>query len=463
MAERAYQQPEPAQIIHLYPEPPTPISSHPRYQFQEPVKWEVPEDFEGIMAFNPRHYIQAYLDLRTIKSSISPAEYQVRLEQQNRLTLHDLEKTILERLVASKSTIHYHINENGKLVSEDFAEPALERYERGQKWLEENGSNEVEREKAEVTGMYKVEALLATGKDMTIVVAPARSEGCKHLSGQEEPKDEPEDILYHMQYINVFEQKNGVITMTQLHSTHSTEVLLETLQEVDPQYPQAEAGTSLATHMLLNPAIPTKTFEQIKDKFAIDTKNTAPEELCTETIVVCTPIFLSLIQTLTDNTFDFNQIRKAVHTIYNLTDETEEKFKKRKVAEAKRIAQGLIKIGPFKESTYARTDLAPPIAAMSARQLIEKHGYQQPQEKKVPCPGGQKSFKITGILRGITRALSARSVADFAKMSDDDEDNDTSDFACGGTKENGETCTYIVKYGSGTTECPECHRKAVCP
>lgn len=509
MAERAHQLPEPPKIIQLYPEAPIPIWIHKDYKFQvpsthvipelptpvilssaeggseesvtvnqlEPTKWQVPEDFEGIMAFNPRHYVQAYLDLRAIKSKISPAEYQVRLQQQNRLTLHDLEKTVLERLIASQSIIHYRINENGRLVSGDFAVPALERYERGQQWLEENGSNEVEREKAEVAGMYKVEALLATGQDMTIVVASARSEGCKH-GEEKDPKDEPEDVLYHQQYFNVFAQSEGKITMTQYHSTHETEKLLSTLQEVDPQYPHPEEAENKASFMLLNPAVLTKSFAEIQEKFAINLKNTTPPDECAVVLQVCTPVFESLIKTLTNNTLDIVQIKKTINTIYDLVDKTEEEIKRLKVQEAKRIARGL-KIGSLPGSTprvdqgelrlhpggvvsTTRNNPIPIQVAMSAAQLIEKHGYTQPKAKGGACPGKQKSFKITGVLQRIAKTLGAKSVVDFANMADDDEDEEVVDFECGGPMPDGTTCTYVVKAYSGKTECPECHRKAVC-
>jgi len=479
MAERAYQLPEPPPVIQLYPDAPVSIASHPNYKFHKPcptvilsvseeshgnqpkpTRWEVPEDFEGIMAFNPRHYIQAYLDLQAIENQVPQQKYQELLEQQNRLTLHDLGKTILERLVASKSTIKYHIK-NGKLINDDFGEPALERFERGQKWLEQNGSNEVQREKAEIAGMYKVEALLASGQDITIVVVSARSEGCKH-GEEKDPKDEQEDILYHQQYINVFEQKAGTITLTQLHSTHDYDGLLSALQQIDPQYPQPQQRKP--DFMLANPAISKLPIGEMLQKFAVD-KNTMPPKECAEVMRICTPIFLSFIETLINDPLNIIQIKKTVNTIYNLADETEEKIKRRKLQQAKTIAKNSIEVSPRKGLLTARRDLDPNIrAAMSASQLIDIYGSQQAKTKGGACPGKQKGFKISlgGALQQITKLLGGKSVVDFAKMLDDDEDEDTSDFACGGTKENGESCSYIVKYGSGTTQCPECGRKAVC-
>jgi len=42
------------------------------------------------------------------------------------------------------------------------------------------------------------------------------------------------------------------------------------------------------------------------------------------------------------------------------------------------------------------------------------------------------------------------------------QNEDTSDFPCGGTKKDGSPCTYIVKYGSGIRKCPECGNEAKC-
>ena len=171
---------------------------------QDHIKWEVPEEFEGIMTYNPRHDIQGFLDLTRLQGEIQPEEFTQRQIQTINRTKRQLVKNLGERFRVRSSQVQYFI-ENGALKSPDYEEPVLERYKRGQKFLAENGSAETEREESEVYGIREIEKIFSSGKmqnsDKVIIASPKG----------------PEGTLYNDNYFDVYEQINGKIIMTRYH------------------------------------------------------------------------------------------------------------------------------------------------------------------------------------------------------------------------------------------------------
>ena len=132
----------------------------------ETVKWQVPTEFEGIMAYNPRHDIQDFLDLAALQGKIPPQEFVQRQILTINRTKRQLEKTVGERFKVRSSQIQYSID-NGMLKSPDYVEPVIQRYEKAQRFLAENGSAETERESAEVEGIRQIEKIFAEVKPIS--------------------------------------------------------------------------------------------------------------------------------------------------------------------------------------------------------------------------------------------------------------------------------------------------------
>ncbi len=409
------------------------------------VTWQIPEDFQGIISYNPRHDIQDYLNLKNRNGKIDPRQYieeQIRIDNRTR---RQLEKAIGERFGVEKSTWDYFV-EGEVLKSPDYAEPVLNRYKKGQRFLAENGSVESEREAAEVRGIAAVEKIFSQHElypNQKLVIASPRS---------------PEGTLYEENYFDVYkEREDGSIEVTRYHSTHSYEGFHKAAQKADPTFKSPPENKPLdAAHFLDKPIITSLSEDEILELFAIDTEAQSYRE-SQEIIEVCTPFITSYINTLVKNPLEIDQIKKTINTIFNVADHIKEQQDK-----AKR--PGTVHVTKIWHPVIPR-DFHP----AAVMQAIDQYGNQPVRSSTRGCPGGQKGFTVNqpAKLTAAAKLIGARSVLDYARFSksslgDEDDDEDTSDFPCGGTKENGEPCTYTVRYGSGTTKCPECGRPAVC-
>lgn len=406
---------------------------------QEPVKWAVPKDFEGILAYNPRHDIQDYLDLKNLEGKIPQTQYAELLIQTNNRTRRNLEKALGERLAVEKSPFHYFLDETGELWSEDYPEPVIAHWEKGQEFLAENGSNEVAREKAEVEGIKEVRQILAQKRDVTLVIASPRAENCKH-GEEDDPKDEDEDILYHANYFDIYVQQGKNVTVTRYHSIHSYRGFLDALCQIDPNYQKPQEDQPLSpAYMLARPAETTVPLAEILEKFALDkrTKSTDIEREATE---ACMPYILSYIATLAKNPLDIETIKLTWNTIANTFDESVESIElaKRQKAYAEFVTNRPIFSPPRNVEAYIQVKGREPVRTVSGG----------------PCPGKQKGFSLSSALSGLSRAIGATSVADYAPFANG-EDEDHSDFPC-------PDCGTIITYGAGITECPGCGLEATC-
>ncbi|MCR4324714.1 MAG: hypothetical protein NUV69_03425 [Candidatus Curtissbacteria bacterium] len=417
---------------------------------RESVRWNIPEDFEGILAYNPRHDIQDYLDLQPLRGKIPQTEYESLLDQTNDRTYHNLEKTLGERLAVERSTFHYYLDDESQLWSDDYPLPVIERYKKGQQFLEENGSNEVERELAEIDGFEEIIRLLAERRDVTLVVASPRSERCKH-GEEEEPKGEDDDILYHDNIFYVIEQNGETITANKYHSNHSNAGFLDALCQVDPGYQRPNQEQTLnAAYMLSRPAETKFNLPQILENFALDNraKNT---ELLQEALEPCIPYFLAYIRTLADTPLAIERLKMIWNTTLNTFDEEVEKIKQ-KVKKVKQDAFTKFKQEKAKilwtSRNLVRTN------DEDIEEQIQIKGRRMPKTSRRGCPGKQKGFSLTPAISRLAKAISAQSAADFAPSTNDAGEDD-SDFPC-------PRCGTIIIYGSGTTECPRCGLEATC-
>ena len=414
------------------------VALHPRGVC--PTAWEIPEDFQGIMNYNPRHDIQDFLDLKSLNGKISPLEYAKLQAQTINRTRRQLEKAIGERFGVKKSTVEYFI-ENSTLKSPDYPEPVLERYEKGRKFLAENGSTETERETAEVEGIKKVQQLLVTSNQAPgtkiIIISPRG----------------PEGSLYHDNIFYVCEQKDGRFEMTRFHSTLDYQGFLHAARAIDPDYqsPLRDQEPTPA-YFLENPAKTDKKLAQILQVFSLD-HDTQPYDEYLQVIEECTPLILSYINTLAENPLDVNEIKSQINRIFVTADVATYKIQRSQqtaptATYQKEVSRFFEKIAQAGIS-FERTD---------------QHDLIPPRPVERGCPGGQRGFSVSqpqGLIN-LGRTIGAMSVLDFAPFYRSSSSEDKSDFQCPGTKKDGSPCTYIVRYGSGTRKCPECGLGATC-
>lgn len=414
----------------------------------EHATWQIPRDFEGIIAYNPRHDIQDFLDLKTLNGKVSQQEYFDLHTQTINRTRRQLEKAIGERFLVEKSTIEYYVDSAGRLRSEDYEEPVIARYERGQRFLEGNGSTEIDREKSEVQGLKEVERILATSGDTTVVIASPRSEDCKH-GEEEQPKNEPKRILYHANFFDIYVKKGIKITMVRLHSTHSYKGFLQALAYIDPNYPVPSVDQQVnATYMLANPAQTTKTTEEIMDRFALDIKTQDYEDNLM-VLEACTSFFLSYINTLVRNPLDVDTIKLTINTIYNVADKTVDDLKR-----AKKFA----KVEEYKTAVQAIKSRFENFSPAAIQAAINISGRQKPKSSGGgPCPGEQRGFEVTttSLIPNLMQSLGTMSVAEGATIQDLLNSEDTNDFPC-------PRCGFIIEYGAGIEACPGCGLDKTC-
>lgn len=384
---------------------------------------EIPPQFNGIMSYNPWHDICDHLELRDIEGQLPQSEYTQLLLQTNNRIKRQLEKTIGERFRVRSSEVEYFI-QDGKLRSLDLARPVVEQYEKGRRYLKSQGSTETERESAEVQGVQKVEEILASGKlktgEKVIVASPKGSKG----------------TLYNDNYFDVYEQNSDKIKMTRYHSTHSLEQFLEASAKANPGLEISQGEPLSAAYFLENPTITKNSIGQITCDFGLDIK-TQQERTNRAIIETCMPMILYYVRKVAEKPEDYHQHRLTINAIYNKADETD------------RLLKSPQKVAQFNVRQIQNQTIG---------MAINHYGHQPVRQVSFGCPGGQKGFDLNQPqnLFALGGTIAAQSVLDFAKF-----DEDHSDFRCPGTKD-GQPCTYIVKYGSGTKKCPECGMEATC-
>ena len=396
----------------------------------ESAAWTVPAEFWGIMAYNPRHDIQDYLDLANLNGKIPSEDYAQLLIQTNARTQRNLEKTIGERFRVRSSQIEYFVKD-GKLQNPDYPEPVIKRYEKGRRFLEESGSTETERETADVSGIRQVEDIFAHGRlkdGQKVVVASPQG---------------PEGTLYDDNYFDVYEPKDGKITMSRYHSTHNLEGFFKAIQTADPSIDRQQPEELSSAYFLQRPIVTSLAIDKILETFALDV-NTQLEKDQEKIIEACMPFIQYYIRVLAENPLGFEEIKKAINTIYNVADEAENEL-----IAAKQETVSL-KFQQFQDQTAKAAVFA------DIMQAVNFYGTQPVRTVSSGCPGGQKGFTINqpSLLRSLSSAIGARSVVDFAPFLKT-ENEDTSDFPC-------PRCGYIITYGAGIKKCPGCSLEATC-
>ena len=134
-------------------------TAHSFHNPEQNVTWDIPEDFKGILAYNPRFDIQDSLNLRNLNGKIEPEEFARRQMQFAGRTKRQVELALSERFHTEYSIVDFYIKD-GRLKTPDYDEPQLIRDKVGQQFLAENGSTETAREQAEYEGLELNEQIL---------------------------------------------------------------------------------------------------------------------------------------------------------------------------------------------------------------------------------------------------------------------------------------------------------------
>lgn len=393
----------------------------PRHEYK-PVKWTIPEEFQGIMNYNPRHDIQDFLDLANLQGKIPPDEFAQRQTQIINRTRRQLEKMLGERFRIRSSQVEYFVEE-GILKSPDYGEPVIERYEKGQRFLAENGSTETEREQAEVDCMRQLEKIFSEGElreGEKVLVASAKG---------------PKGSFYNDNYFDVYEQKGNKIIMSRYHSTHNYDGFFRAAQAANPHLNWPRPEQLDAAYFFKRPIVTMLSTEQILEIFAVD-HNTQPEKINQEIKETCDSYTSHYIRILVETPYEIEEIKMAINTIFNVADETEIKTRQRAWAGVESLQY-------------------PQFASVEA--AVNFYGSQPVRIVHFGCPGGQRGFSINqpDFLRNLAFSLGASSVVDFAEASTQNTGEKTLNCKC-------PFCGMQVEaiISSGKISCPQCQNSA---
>lgn len=396
----------------------------------EHVPWNIPKDYEGITSYNPRHNIQDYLDLLASEETLPKEEFARRLLQLNTRVERQLITRLGERYSVAESTVYFTL-EKGIFKNQDYDEPVIQRYKKGQKFLARNGSTETEREAADVVGIEKVQELLQDleARETIVVISPRG----------------PQGSLYEENFFDTWQKSpNGAIVFTRYHSSLSYQQLQNAATRLDPTFKEIPEENLTAAHFLAQPAKIRKTKEEILELLAT-TADTMPQEDFERHIVPpVRPYIRHYIGILVKSPLAIDEVNKSFNTIMNMSQENYDLYQKR---------QKLRQFQPQK------LDIPPAIIAAN----VNHYGIQPVKPDNKGCPGGSRTFKVNQVasLKNLAVSIGARSVLDFSPFADD-EDEDVTDFQCPGYRENGTKCTYIVRAYSGIKKCPECGLEGTC-
>lgn len=393
---------------------------------QRDVFWDIPEDFKGILAYNPRFDIQDALNLRNLEGQVPPEEFARRQIQFVGRTRRQIERAISERFHTEYSITDFYI-EAGKLKTPDYDEPQLERDKKGQQFLKDNGSIETDREQAEVNGLEDAEKILA---DTTL----AENSSVVIISAQGK-----KGSLYTQNFLRIYAvQDNGQGRLYQYNVENKLGELLEIAQSLDSGFPMPQDRQQLdPEYFLKTPIASSLTPKEIAA--LVRTKKGATKYQTYSKIVKENEGLISqYIGDLLKNP-EVDQIKKGINAIFTSCDITYSRLHDNPLSrEIRQFAQVDARVFSL------------PIAAQ-----VNYLGMLPVRRVNVGCPGAQKGFIIQPTsLRNLASGINPRGVGDFARFWQS-EDEDTSDFPC-------PRCRTIITYGAGIKECPGCGLEATC-
>ena len=338
-------------------------------------------------------------------------------------TTKNLETMLGERFNVEISQVIYQIRDN-QLVSPLHNEPFLDVIRRGQKYRQENGSDETERELAEVEGFERLQQIISISDDTVSSEANLnKSEADDTVSKLKviiiSPRGKPDSIYQH-NFLDVYEKKGNQVTMTRYTTSANYHQFRQAADKIDP-FNNLSANPTDAD-FIKTPFITYKNTGEILDLFPPDEGVIARRDL--EKIHrFCTQIIINYISNPSYITFN---------ALLNFAD---------RISQASQAPRG------------SDPQMDRPIKPFEIAQVISHFGYLPVRQVVAGC-GLQGNSTISNFKFQISNFM-PYSVAEFAFPGQIASSKDTSDFPC-------PRCGYVITYGAGIKKCPGCDLEATC-
>lgn len=262
---------------------------------------------EAQLAYNFNLDVRAYKALLLQNGQIPPEEFAQRLISLNDLTRTNIETSIGERYNAELFQTPYQLI-NGRLKSPTYDIPFLDVIKKGQEYRQQTGSQDIEREKAEVAGFAKVEEAFASSElesDAKVIVISPKGVG---------------DSIYGHNFYDLYQKDDqGQIIMSRYSSKNNYNEFSQAAKQIDPFSALPESPTD--ADFLKNPLVTYKNLEEIKNLMTPDEKTISLQEL-EKIIQDAMPLIQIYMQKLLENPSlveadDYLNILKATHLSKN--------------------------------------------------------------------------------------------------------------------------------------------------
>lgn len=357
---------------------------------------------ERILGYDQKLDFARYQNLREQRVNLAPQEFTRRKKQLDLGTGHNIETALGERFNLAISRIDYYI-EDGQLISPEHDEPFLEVTRRGQKYRQENGSRDINREKAEVEGFAKVQKILTdpTYQDAKIIVISPRGKS---------------DSMYQHNFFDLYQRRGNQVIMYRFASKSSWRQFAQVANGIDPFNALPENPND--ADFIANPLITYKDTPEILALANLD-KEAMREEEYQKLIETVNALKLNYIATLAMGNFEDAQ--KIFIATLNFADEIVLKTKDR-----------IVRNQLLGEKTAA---------------IIAAYSLQQPRPVLAGC--GLQQVLISQSPSQFISSLFPYSVSEFANNSCPECSQGENHFHC-------PRCKGQIESGHGITTCPHC-------
>lgn len=358
--------------------------------------------------------LKAYRTLLDSRPWLSSDQFQRQRSQLDQRTHHNLVTALGERFNVAVSQTTYYLEDN-RLKHPHHDEPFLEVAKRGQKYRRQFGNpQDYHREQAEITGLERVQQLLATSDqepETNILIVSPRG---------------PEGSDYTHNFFDIYQPStDGQITMTRFATSATYQDFWQLVISQGPNFPRPTKLTD--AFFLAHPIVTEKSISEIIDKLpkAQETLNQNDFQTLLE---IWAPLITTYLNALIDNPTEYS-LGRLYNSLLNYSDHTRTIFKRSdpKTAYSK---------SPNITGVFQLENIISYYASLPVRQV------------KVGC-GIQTGFSLQSIPT-IPSFLNFRpfSTAEFANSCTD----------CGGSQNHFHCpgCNGQIESGRGHTVCPHC-------
>ncbi|GEM_PF-4938547 len=207
---------------------------------------------------------QAYRKIHLQSANLDQDSHQQEFNNLNHLTETNLTTSLAERFNAEIFRADYKI-QNGELIHPSYDIPFTEIVEKGQHFRRQNGSEDCERELAELAGFQKLEKII-TDPDFSeeasiIVISPRGKKGS----------------IYQHNFYDVYKKIGAKVEMRRFSSKCSYEAFEIAAAVIDPFSLIDKDPTD--ANFLASPLVTYKNMKEIEDLLQIDRETMCEEEL----------------------------------------------------------------------------------------------------------------------------------------------------------------------------------------